>query len=65
MTVADILYFGAITHVAIISAFVLLRQYIRGDLAEHGARARRDIAVPIPRPAHKAVAGHRHRPQAA
>jgi hypothetical protein len=69
MTVADILYFGALAHVALVSAFVLLRQYRHGDLTEHRATTRRYRARPArrpaPRPAPRTVAAHTHRPQAA
>jgi len=69
MTVADILYFALLAHVAIISAFVLLRQYGHGDLAEHRTTTRHYRARPARRPAPstapRTVAARTHHPQAA
>jgi len=65
MTVADILYFASLASAAFISTAVLLRQYFRGDLAEHDAGVRRLDAASAPRATHRVTAAGTHHRRAA
>ncbi len=44
MAVADLLYFGLLAGVTLTSTFVLLAQFLRGDLAGHSTTTRRRYA---------------------
>ncbi len=53
------IFFGTLAAVILVSSFVLVGQYLRGDLSEH----RRGDASPTP--LHASAPEHRHRHRAA
>ena len=61
MDVADIAYFGALASAALVSAVILLRQFLRGDFAEPDATVPRHEATPV----RHADPARMHRPRAA
>jgi hypothetical protein len=65
MPIADIIFAGVLTTVTIISAAVLIGQFVRGDLAQPHAHARRHVVRSIAPRAGQVDVRHHHRPHAA